>query len=405
MLRFSPDGSRLMLAVSGEESASLWLLPIPDGARAEGKPRQLFAENTSWRYAPPFSWMPDSRSLVLSLQDTPSSRSRLWLADTRNENMRALTADVADESYPDVSPDGSKIAFTSGGADYDLVLVPMDGSPVKELLASSRSEHSAAWIPATDQFVYVSDRSGQEELRLHRLSENQDLPVVSQRDFPKEITQLLRDPVVSPDGRQVAYDRKAVDGRRFIWISQLVGGVPVRLTQGAGGEAVPTWSPDGQWVAFLMTEGGVLQLAKAPSGGNQPSQTLVVDASLASAPEWSPDGEWIACQNREGVLLASPDGKHRRLLPRVRGTALLWSRDSRTIYTIAPRMEGGSQLLSIDISTGVVKTETSFGNELAFGTGMNPGLRFSMAPDGRSFSASVRRLRTDIWILEGFNRR
>ena len=324
------------------------------------------------------------------------------MADTRSERLKPLTADVTDESYPDVSPDGSKIVFTSGGADYDLVRVPLDGSPVQELLATSRSEHSAAWVPGTDQYVYVSDRNGQEELRLHQQSDHQDRPLVSARDFPKEATQFLRDPAVSPDGRKVAYDRKAVEGRRFIWIAPLEGGAPVRLTRGAGGEAVPTWSPEGQWVAFLMTEGGVLQLAKAHAGGNQPAQMLVADASLSSAPEWSPTGEWIACQNREGILLVSPDGKRRRLLPRVRGTALLWSPDGSTIYTIAPRGEGGSQLLSIDIGAGVVKAVAFYGNELLFGSGMNPGLRFSLAPDGRSFTASVRRLRTDLWILEGF---
>jgi Tol biopolymer transport system component len=62
---------------------------------------------------------------------------------------------------------------------------------------------------------------------------------------------ILRDPAVSPDGRLVAYDRKAVDGRRSIWISPITGGAPARLTQTSAGEAVPTWSPDSKWLAFL----------------------------------------------------------------------------------------------------------------------------------------------------------
>jgi Tol biopolymer transport system component len=327
----------------------------------------------------------------------------MWLADTRSETLRPLTAEVAEESSPDVSPDGTKIIFNSGGVDYDLVVVPLDGSPVRDLLATSRKEHSAFWVAGTDQFVYISDRSGQEEIRIRSNSEDWDRPLISPRDFPMESTQILRDPVVSPDGHFLAFDRKAVKGPRSIWISPINGGAPARLTTATGNEAVPAWSPDGSWLAYLVTEGGVLQLASSRVGGSAPPQMLVTDVSLMVAPEWSPTGEWIACANREGVELISPDGKRRRLLPKVRASALLWSRDGSLIYTVGPREAGGSQLLSMDISTGVVKVVSAFAPNLVFSTGMNPGLRFSMAADGKSFLASVRRLRTDLWILDGFN--
>jgi Tol biopolymer transport system component len=287
--------------------------------------------------------------------------------------------------------------------DYDLVVVPLDGSPVRDWLATSRKEHSAAWVSGTDQFVFISDRSGQEEIRIRNNSEGWDRPLISPRDFPTDSTQILRDPVVSPDGRYVAFDRKAIKGPRSIWISPISGGAPARLTTATGDEAVPTWSPDGRRLAYLVTEGGVLQLAISQVGSSAPPQMLVADVSLMVAPEWSPSGEWIACANREGVELISPEGKRRRLLPRVRGSALLWSRDGSAIYTIGPREGGGSQLLFMDVGTGVVKVVSTFAPDLVFSTGMNPGLRFSMAAAGKSFLASVRRLRTDLWILDGFD--
>jgi dipeptidyl aminopeptidase/acylaminoacyl peptidase len=122
-LRFSPDGAQILAAFWAPSSA-LWLLPFPDSAGAHGPPHQIF-KDAPLLTPPALSWMPDSRHVVMATRDTPAGRTRLWMADTRAETLRPLTAGVMNEDEPDVSPDGSKIVFTSGGFDFDLVDVPL----------------------------------------------------------------------------------------------------------------------------------------------------------------------------------------------------------------------------------------------------------------------------------------
>jgi hypothetical protein len=134
----------------------------------------------------------------------------------------------------------------------------------------------------------------------------------------------------------------------------------------------------------------------------------VEDDVDSEIPAWSPSGAWIAYASEEGVNLVDPDGKTKRLVARVRRrtqSALLWSRDGASIYTVALEENGGAQLLSIDVRGGAVKPIASYGAAVRFGTPTFPGLRFTLGPDGGSFLATVRRFRMDLWLLEGFDAR
>jgi Tol biopolymer transport system component len=108
---------------------------------------------------------------------------------------------------------------------------------------------------------------------------------------------FLRWHTASPDGRQIAFQSI---GR--IWIADLSAtdggggshssGIPRRLTadDGAIQEFAPTWSPDGQWLAYTTwddTAGG--HLWKIPAHGGTPTQ-LTPAAGEYVHPSWSPDG-------------------------------------------------------------------------------------------------------------------
>jgi len=402
-LRFSPDGTQILASFESGQAPRVWLLPFPDGAAGGAEPHAIFTTNSPWRGAPSFSWMPDSRHVVTAFGERAGSPSRLWMADTRSESFVPLTAGVTDESQPDVSADGSKIVFTSGGVDHDLVEVPLDGAPPRELLATSRNESCGAWFPGATRFVYVTDRGGQEEIRIRSTADDGDRAVVGPRDFPNETTRLLRAPVVSPDGGHLAYDRMAKTGELAIWLSPVTGGVPARLTQAAVEHFSPAWSPDGKWLAFLVVDGGAQKLARSGVGSSEPPQTLVNTDVESVIPAWSPGGEWIAYASSGGVKLVDRDGKARRLLAKVHGRALVWSRDGASIYTVALQDDGGSQLLSVDVRTGQTKAIGRYPADARFGTPTFPGLRFTLSPDGRSFLATIRRFRMDLWLLEGFN--
>ena len=99
----------------------------------------------------------------------------------------------------------------------------------------------------------------------------------------------IRSPVVSPDGKRVVFT--AVDR---LWIANLDGSNPRRLTASDVGEFHPAWAPDGGSVAYVTWDdraGG--QIMKVNVDGKAKPVQLSRTAALYSTPAWSPNGTRI----------------------------------------------------------------------------------------------------------------
>jgi dipeptidyl aminopeptidase/acylaminoacyl peptidase len=91
-------------------------------------------------------------------------------------------------------------------------------------------------------------------------------------------------PVVSPAGDKVTYavrhaDIDANKGRYDLWLSDIDGGEPVRLTTAEANDTSPAWSPDGHYVLFLSSRGGSSQVWRLPMRGGEaePVTDLALD--------------------------------------------------------------------------------------------------------------------------------
>jgi len=177
----------------------------------------------------------------------------------------------------------------------------------------------------------------------------------------------------------------------------------VRLVQEDRGHGLATWSPDGNWIAHVYAIPGTFGLAKIKVGtGESPIDVSnVVPVRSQDSPKWSPTGNWISCQTQEGLVLVSPDGKHKRILstdlPIIHG----WSKDGSRIYTIRDAESLHLILTSIDIEN-LKETRLS---EVGSSLNLASVLGFSMNPDGKSFATSMEYWNSDLWLLEGFNMR
>jgi dipeptidyl aminopeptidase/acylaminoacyl peptidase len=260
--------------------------------------------------------------------------------------------------------------------------------------------------------VYLTNKNGRQELRVHSQAENWDRLIVASAAFGEPT--VLSAPAASPDGQHVAFD---VYGRRgassgSIWITAVGGGPPIRLTPGNESEGSAVWSPDGQSIVCLHSENGENGLALRRVGASDPPRMLAHQAG-GVIPAWSPNAEWIAYQTNEEVRLVSPDGARTRVLDTVnmgleRNTdrswmsALVWSADSRTLYSIRRAEDRIMRLVAIDAATGTVRVAGTLDSDFTFSTPQDPGLRFTLGPDGRRFLATIGRSHTDLWILDNF---
>ena len=119
-------------------------------------------------------------------------------------------------------------------------------------------------------------------------------------------------PTFSPDGSMIAFVSDA-DGSPQIWVKNLAGGDPIRITSGNLNPSHPSWSPRNDQIVFQSGEGGSEPQGLwtvAPLGG--PTRRVT---ELAFAPSFSADGSKLAYhRDGKGVFVCNADGTGEKLL-------------------------------------------------------------------------------------------
>lgn len=118
---------------------------------------------------------------------------------------------------------------------------------------------------------------------------------------------IASDPQISPDGRRIAYVRRANDimsdkAASSIWLIDTATGEEVAIAGQNGGAFSPRWSPDGKRLAYASAEGGSAQLWVRWMGGGEAVRLTGLPTSPSSL-AWSPDGKSIAY-----TMLVKDDG-------------------------------------------------------------------------------------------------
>ena len=388
-LSFTRDGKKLGAWLSRWDGGSeFWVLPWP-----AGPPEKSFSlvEGTY-----PFSWMPDNRRFVFGGLVPGSLGADLQLVDSGSGLIRPLTAQVKDVTHAVVSPDGRRIAFSASEDDFDVLSVPLDGTSVRTLVTTSRSEFDPAWSPAGDQLALSTDRTGTSQIWLHSVREGSDRPMITEQDFGQRWIASFSEPVFSPNGRRLAYSVVGAAGHR-IYISSVAGGKPIQLSSENNDERAPTWNGDGSWIAYLRNTGGSWSLVKASSGGGS-SPMLLAEGVLSANPKWNrATGRWIACMTSSGLTLISEDGKERQIVSKDAWLVFGWSPDGRLIEGIKQIDSRRRVIATLDPETRVEKI---IGDLQLPASAAIRG--FSPAPDGLSFAISASHPTGDIFVLEGF---
>ncbi|MFZ0593207.1 MAG: DPP IV N-terminal domain-containing protein [Bryobacteraceae bacterium] len=120
-----------------------------------------------------------------------------------------------------------------------------------------------------------------------------DVPPLSLNPIP--LTSDVGDemlPSFSPDGEHVAYCARSPNGADWgIYIKSISTDSVTRLTKGSKIEGDPAWSPDGATIAFERIVGpGSSQIVLTPATGNGPERILAT-LPIADRFAWSPDSK------------------------------------------------------------------------------------------------------------------
>jgi serine/threonine protein kinase len=134
------------------------------------------------------------------------------------------------------------------------------------------------------------------------------------------LTGLEFDPTFSPDGEQVAFAWNGPKEDNWdIYVTLVESSDVRRLTSDPDEDSHPAWSPDGRQIAFLRTRPGgtTIQIVSALGGADR----KLNDFRGADSLSWSPDGQWLAAERPtgetgqpRGIYLVPIEGSDPRLL-------------------------------------------------------------------------------------------
>jgi Tol biopolymer transport system component len=93
---------------------------------------------------------------------------------------------------------------------------------------------------------------------------------------------------VSPDGRTGVFDLLG-----DLYTLPITGGPATRITSGQAFDAMPRYSPDGRWIAYVTDRDGSDNIWVVRADGTGPRQVTRTEWLGYVSPEWTPDGKFI----------------------------------------------------------------------------------------------------------------
>jgi Tol biopolymer transport system component len=249
-----------------------------------------------------------------------------------------------------------------------------------------------AYPGANGAIAFETNRDG--NLEIYAMAADGSAPVNLTQDPAED-----GDPTWSPDGDRLAFV-KASEGHRNVYVMGADGSAPTNLTPGpvttdeANDGTNPTWSPDGTRIAYASSDGDIWVVSAG--GGTEANLTgTPATTAVETQPAWSPDGSRIAYVRGADLWVMDADGGGQRPLTATTGSgqdekAPDWSPDgSRLVYGKGSAVwvadaDGSDQRLLV--SSSVLPAWSPDGTRIVFSSSAfdaqnGPDL-FTVAPDG-----------------------
>jgi TolB protein len=222
----------------------------------------------------------------------------IWVMDPDGQNQHFVTRFNSLSIEPSVSPDGSRIAFTSYAKGTPAIFV-FSVDPVRDLrfynqVASMNGQPS--FTPDGKQIVYSSSAGRCCRIFIAGLDGRGFRPITSGGFIDTE-------PKVNPKTGSTIVFSSGRSGPEQIYMMNMDGADLERLTDGTGEASNPSWHPSGQLIAYAWTRGyaqGNFNIFTMDVASRQYLQ-LTHDQGRNENPSWAPDGAHLAIMsNRTG---------------------------------------------------------------------------------------------------------
>ncbi len=184
---------------------------------------------------------------------------------------------------------GGRIVFTCTRGDFNnLCMINADGTGLKTVVSNNTNNYYPVFSPQGDSIVYASLVNGSFDLFRLVLSTNKTFQLTSG-------VGNVFSPSFSPDGNRIAFLNRPSSGPAALWLMKSNGENPHLLYAGPNSMVAAAWSPLGDIIAFAMAVESDYAYQVFLLDVNQPKnpprqvtrQRLDIGGSLA----WSPDAK------------------------------------------------------------------------------------------------------------------
>ena len=213
---------------------------------------------------------------------------------------------------------------------------------------------NSGYAAGRPKIVFSSTRDGNSEIYVMEIDGSNQVRLTHD---PADDTE----PSWSPDGERIAFVSDRNNKADYLYVMDSDGGNLKRLTSDAVSRA-PAWSPDGQKILYVRSKGGNQIWVMDADGGNRKQLT---HAGLNVYPAWSPDSRRIAYAAFKGglpeIYVMEANGENQqRLTQHMTATGHpSWSPDGQWIAYESLDEAGGFQIFVVRTDgTGLPKMLT-----------------------------------------------
>jgi Tol biopolymer transport system component len=288
----------------------------------------------------PVEWTADGNAVTFAYRTAPVLPKQLVSISVADQKMNGVTNPVIGQpgdSWPALAPTGRRLVFQRSRSVgvADLLLIDSSTGEPSRVTRDGVETFGSAWEPGSRTLVFASPRGGRSALWRTMLDGRAPQLLVSRERAD------LRAPVISNDGRQLAYERWRTQTRLLAvpltddleqaptaWLPVDPAGA---LDRGA------QLSPDRSRVAFVSDRSGRDQLWLADATGAEPRRLTNLELDHVQSPRWSPDGRnLVLAGSRDGEfglwIVDVADGRASRIDTERAAQSPSFSRDGQWLY-------------------------------------------------------------------------
>jgi TolB protein len=262
-----------------DQYAEIWVMN-GDGS----DPRQL-TTNTTFDLGA--VWSPNGKTVAFyGTQFDPTDKQvgppRVYLINADGSDQhRLFNPPLKDQAgrWPSFSPDGTKIAFDSGGPSSNIFVANTDGTDLQQLTFDDSARNIRPdWSPNGQQIAFTTRRDGNDEIYVMNADGS---------GIPTDLTNNPASdnaPAWSPNGQKILFQSDR-DGNEEIYVMNADGSDQTNLTNYLGRDEDPAWSPNGQQITFHRDvqpiDQQILQVFTMNADGSNPTQLTGLEGDLS----------------------------------------------------------------------------------------------------------------------------